>query len=95
MLYQQLTIVSRRIQNTQFPLWDRIFYKSFVADILKTHVAVPILRIVSQVLDERMQIGLDTEKEVQPKSKSDFLLHFMRIQATNPALPSWLARWSS
>lgn len=74
---------------TQFPLLDRILYKSFVADILQNQVAVPILRIVSQAVDERQkQSCLNKEKEAEI-TKRDFLSHFMQIQATNLSIPSW------
>lgn len=76
-------------QNTQFPLWDRVVYKSALADVLQNHVAVPILKIVSDVLGERLGKGLEEAKKEPPRGKSDFLTHFMHIQATNPDIPSW------
>jgi hypothetical protein len=73
---------------TQFPMLDRILYKSFLADILKNRVAVPILRIVSQAVEERQKQDQLEEKAVAIP-KGDFLSHFIEIQATNPSIPSW------
>ena len=74
---------------TQFPLLDKVLYKSFVSDILKNQVAVPILRIVAQHVDERQkEDGLGQKKDAEI-AKGDFLSHFMKIQATNSSIPSW------
>ncbi len=82
---------------TQFPTLDRILYKSVVSDILKNAVAVPILKIVSENLDERQEKGeasLKSESETETKSEKeakngDFLARFVQIQETNPGIPSW------
>jgi hypothetical protein len=74
---------------TQTPLLDRIWYKSALSDLLKNLFAVPILRIVSQALDERQEkgeIGLEADAKIK---SGDFLSRFMKIQATNPSIPSW------
>jgi hypothetical protein len=69
---------------------DRILYKSFVADILKNHVAVPILRIVSDAVDERQKESQKpSPDEKKALAKGDFLSHFMTIQETNDSIPSW------
>ncbi|RHZ48346.1 hypothetical protein CDV55_101309 [Aspergillus turcosus] len=74
---------------TQFPLLDRIIYKSFVADILKNQVAVPILRVVHQAVEERQKMATAGPHKTADIPKRDFLSHFMEIQATNKSIPSW------
>lgn len=76
---------------TQFPMLDRILYKSWVSDVLKNHVAVPILKIVADNVAEREGGGaLEEKKEKEVESaKGDFLSHFMRIQAEDPKVPAW------
>lgn len=80
---------------TQFPTLDRILYKSPLSDFLKNAVAVPILKIVSENLDERQEKGdstLKTKEETKSEAETkngDFLSRFVKIQATNPSIPSW------
>ena len=74
---------------TQFPALDRILYKSFVADIFRNYVAVPILRIVAQHVEDRQkQSYQDYEKDARIPH-GDFLSHFLQIQDTNPTIPDW------
>ncbi|KAF3771152.1 cytochrome P450 [Cryphonectria parasitica EP155] len=75
---------------TQWPLADRILYKSPLADVLKNQVAAPILRVVSQNVDERTRNGLAAERK--DGSKSDFLSYFIRIQREHEELPDWACR---
>ncbi|OBU01841.1 hypothetical protein VE01_00371 [Pseudogymnoascus verrucosus] len=78
---------------TQFPKLDRILYKSFIADILKNQVAVPILRIASEAVEARQK---DAQKfsvdEKKTPGKGDFLSHFIRIQETNNSIPAWASK---
>ncbi|KFX98708.1 hypothetical protein V490_02162 [Pseudogymnoascus sp. VKM F-3557] len=77
---------------TQIPLVDRIWYKSPLANLLGNQVAVPILKIVSQNLDERQAKGgvhMETDADIK---NGDFLSRFMKIQATNSKIPSWSSR---
>ena len=74
---------------TQFPWLDRILYKSFVADILKNHIAVPVLRQVAQHVDDRKKQNLDDYEKDARIPHGDFLSHFMQIQESNKKIPDW------
>ena len=74
---------------TQFPSLDRILYKSFVADILKNHVAVPILKIVAQHVEDRTKQDFDNYEKDARIPHGDFLSHFLQIQDSNKTIPDW------
>lgn len=74
---------------TQFPILDRILHKSFIADLLHSNAAMPIVNIVSQAVDERTKEFEKKEGQPTTGTKGDFLSHFIRIQATNSSIPSW------
>lgn len=73
---------------SQIPWFDRIWYKSPVAVLLKNRLASPILAIVTKNIDERQQDSIATEKKKHTGDR-DLLSRFLEIQRTNQAVPKW------
>lgn len=73
---------------SQIPWFDRIWYKSPVAVLLKNRLASPILAIVTKNIDERQQDSIATEKKKHIGDR-DLLSSFLEIQRTNQAVPKW------
>ena len=73
---------------SQIPWFDRIWYKSPVAILLKNRLASPILAIVTNNIDERQQDSIATEKK-KNIGERDLLSRFLEIQGSNQAIPQW------
>ena len=54
---------------------------------LKNHVAVPILKIVLQHVDDRRQQDFDDYKKDARIPHGDFLSHFLQVQDRNKTIP--------
>ncbi|OCL02955.1 putative cytochrome P450 oxidoreductase [Glonium stellatum] len=76
---------------TQIPWLDKLWYKSPLTTLLKKQIASPILKIVSDSINERQHETKDTVESQKGNSTSnrDFLSYFLETQATNSSIPSW------
>jgi len=74
---------------TQIAWLDKFWYKNSLVASFRKPNASPILKIVSDSINERqLDLRAQTEEDRKKKEK-DFLTHFLETQSRNPSIPPW------